>query len=215
MTNNSFIKNLYGEVIKKIGLEETIIDSIIIIGIILIYIYVIYNFLSARSRKEKKKKEVKSIVETASMSCFFIILAIVINLKIGIYNYHNKYINIICIIIYIIGIITNLSGRYYLGNNWGNNVIIYEDHTLINNGVYKIVRHPLYASIIWMIYTLGIIKSNYLVLILNTVIFIPFMYYRAKQEEKELKKEFKEYNKYIKNTGMFFPNIIKMTRKDI
>jgi protein-S-isoprenylcysteine O-methyltransferase Ste14 len=40
------------------------------------------------------------------------------------------------------------------------------------------------------------------------------MYYRAKQEEKELKLIFKEYKEYIKDTGMFFPNIIKMIRKD-
>ena len=49
--------------------------------------------------------------------------------------------------------------------------------------------------------------QNYLVFILNTIIFIPFMYYRAKQEEKELVKEFKEYKDYSKKTGMFFPKI--------
>ena len=209
MIKNNILFNLFKQVINKIGLEETIIDSVIIIGIILIYTYVIYNFINARSRKDKKKKEVKSIVETASMSSFFIIIALVVNLKLGTYKFHNLYINIFFIIIYIIGIITNLLGRYYLGNNWGNNVIIYTDHTLVNKGVYKIVRHPLYASIIWMIYSISILKSNYLVFLLNTFIFIPFMFYRAKQEEKELKNTFKEYDKYIENTGMFFPKIIK------
>ena len=214
MINNSFIKKLYTEAINKIGLEETIIESIVIMGILLIYTYVIHNFINAKRRKEKKKKEVKSIVETASMSAFFIVIAIIVNLKIGTFKFHNLYINIIFLIVYIIGIITNLLGRYYLGNNWGNNVIIYTDHSLVTKGVYKIIRHPLYASIIWMIYSVGILKSNYLALILNTIIFIPFMYYRAKQEEKELKNYFKEYNNYIKNTGMFFPNIIKMNRKE-
>ena len=60
-----------------------------------------------------------------------------------------------------------------------------------------------------MIYAVGILCSNYLVIILNTVVFIPFMYYRAKQEEKELIKTFKEYKKYRKETGMFFPKIIR------
>ena len=214
MINNDFVKKIFADAINKFGLEGTITNSIIIIGIIMIYTYVIYNFINAKFRKEKKKKEVKSIVETASMSAFFILIAIIVNLKIGTFNYHNLYINIIFLIIFIIGVITNLLGRYYLGNNWGNNIVIYTDHTLVNKGVYRIIRHPLYGSIIWMIYSIGIIKSNYLAIILNTIIFIPFMYYRAKQEEKELKKNFKEYNKYIERTGMFFPNIIKMNKKE-
>ncbi|MGK0469242.1 MAG: protein-S-isoprenylcysteine O-methyltransferase Ste14, partial [Clostridium sp.] len=40
-----------------------------------------------------------------------------------------------------------------------------------------------------------------------TFIFIPFMYYRAKQEETLLIQTFSEYNDYIKRTGMFFPKI--------
>jgi protein-S-isoprenylcysteine O-methyltransferase Ste14 len=213
MIKNNIFLNLFKEAIKKIGLEQTIINFVIVLGIVLIYTYVINNFINASKRKDKKKKEVKSIVETASMSTFFIVIAIVVNFQIGTYQYHNIYLNVFFLIVYVIGIATNLLGRYYLGNNWGNNIVIYKDHTLVTKGVYKIVRHPLYASIIWMIYSIGILKNNYLVVILNTIIFIPFMYYRAKQEETELKKIFKEYNNYIDNTGMFFPNIFKMIRK--
>ena len=203
------IIDLYIEVIKKIGLFQTVKYVIIITGIFLIYKRVIKNFKDAKKQKNNKKKEVKSIVETTSMTLFFVVIWLVISLKLGSFNYQNIYLDIIFIIIYIIGVTFNLLGRYYLGKNWGNNVIIYNDHTLITNGVYKVVRHPLYASIIWMIYAVGILCQNYLVIILNTIIFIPFMYYRAKQEEKELINTFKEYNDYKKNTGMFFPKIIK------
>ena len=203
------IFDLYMDAIKKIGLEQTIIYLIITSGIVLIYARVTKNFIDAKKQKNTKKKEVKSIVETASMTMFFIFIWLVISLKLGDFSYHNLYFNIIAVIIYIIGVIFNLLGRYYLGNNWGNHVVIYQNHNLVNKGVYKIVRHPLYASIIWMIYSVGILCQNYLVIILNTIIFIPFMYYRAKQEEKELLKIFNEYGEYAKNTGMFFPKIIK------
>ncbi|MBQ3298359.1 MAG: isoprenylcysteine carboxylmethyltransferase family protein [Bacilli bacterium] len=213
MIHNKFIRNMFQVVVNKIGLEQTIINSVIVLGIILIYAYVIYNFIHAKTRKDKKEKEVKSVVETASMSAFFIAIAFVINLGCGTYSYHNTILNIIFLALYIISIATNLLGRYYLGNNWGNNVVIYTDQTLVTNGVYKIVRHPLYASIIWAIYAIGVLRSNYCVFILNTFVFIPFMYYRAKQEEKELVKVFKKYEDYQKKTGMFFPNIIKMIGK--
>lgn len=100
-----------------------------------------------------------------------------------------------------------------MGENWGNNVVIYKNHTLVTNGVYKIVRHPLYASIIWMIYAVGLLYKNYMVLILNTVIFIPFMTYRAKQEEKELDKIFNEYKNYKNRVGMFLPKILNVKKE--
>ena len=201
------IFDLYGDIIDRVGLFYTIKCMIVALGIILIYMYVFKNFKNARSQKNNKKKEVKSIVETFSMSSFFIIVWLVVVLKIGTFNYQNMVLDIIFLVVYVIGIVFNLLGRYYLGHNWGNNVVIYNDHTLVNNGVYKVVRHPLYASIIWMIYAVGILFQNYLVIILNTIVFIPFMYYRAKQEEIELVKVFKEYKNYRKNTGMFFPKI--------
>ena len=62
---------MFQTIIDKIGLEQTIINFVIVLGIILIYAYVIYNFIHAKKRKNKKKKEVKSIVETTSMSTAF------------------------------------------------------------------------------------------------------------------------------------------------
>ena len=203
------IFELYVSIINKIGLFETIKCIVVALGIVLIYMRVFKNFKDANSQKFNKKKEVKSIVETMSMTLFFIVIGLITNLRIGYYDYKNLYLDILFLIIYVIGVLFNLIGRYYLGSNWGNNVVIYKDHTLVNKGVYHVVRHPLYASIIWMIYSIGVLFQNYLVIILNTVVFIPFMYYRAKQEEKELIKIFSEYKVYQKYTGMFFPKILK------
>ena len=199
---------MYKELIDRIGVLTFVKSFIVSLGIMLIYIRVFKNFRDAKNQKNNRKKEVKSIVETASMTGFFIVVWLVTISKIGTFSFQNIYVDIIFMIIYVIGICFNLLGRYYLGHNWGNNVVIYNDHTLVNNGVYKIVRHPLYASIIWMIYSVGVLYQNYLVIILNTFVFIPFMYYRAKQEEKELVKIFSEYKKYREKTGMFFPKII-------
>lgn len=200
---------LFEKVVQKIGLEMTIINLVVCAGITLIYLRVFINFNESKKQKDNKKKEVKSIVETFSMSTFFLVCTIVVMLKIGTFNFSNTLLNIFALIVYVIGVCFNLLGRHYLGNNWGNNVIIYNDHTLITKGVYHVVRHPLYASIIWMIYAVGILYHNYLIIILNSVIFIPFMTYRAKQEEKELMIVFKEYEDYKNKVGMFFPKIIK------
>ena len=169
------MKEIIDLLIQKMGLEMTIINFIVFSGIVLIYFRVIINFKDAKLMKNKKKREVKSIVETVSMTLFFILCYIVNVLGIGFYSYHNLYLNIFATLVYILGVSFNLLGRYYLGLNWGNHVVIYKNHTLVQNGVYKIVRHPLYASIIWMIYAVGVIYQNYMIYILNTLIFIPFM----------------------------------------
>lgn len=201
------MKEMFLRSVEKLGLEMTIINFIVSTGIVLIYMRVFKNFKDAKVQKNNKQKEVKSIVETASMSAFFLLCTIVVLLRVGTYSFHNIYLNIFATGIYILGTSVNLLGRYYLGKNWGNNVIIYNDHTLVTKGVYRFVRHPLYASIIWMIYAVSILYQNYLVAILNTIIFIPFMTYRAKQEEKELVKVFSEYEQYKARVGMFFPKI--------
>jgi protein-S-isoprenylcysteine O-methyltransferase Ste14 len=111
-------------------------------------------------------------------------------------------------LILIFGCWVNLKGRMVLGKNWSNQIKIYKDHYLVTNGVYQIVRHPLYASIVWMFFGASLIYVNYLSFLANIFIFVPFMYYRAKQEEGLLIKEFKDYKNYQLKVGMFFPKIL-------
>ena len=61
------------EILEKVGLEMFFINFIVTLGIVLIYIRVFKNFKDAKKQKNNQKREVKSIVETASMTGFFII----------------------------------------------------------------------------------------------------------------------------------------------
>jgi len=194
-----------------LGIFELI--SLVIIGICILVIVtsVLVNFAEGK-RNVKVKNKKKSIVETGTMALFFIIFYLILRSGIG-----NLQLDaliripliILSLIILIFGCYVNVKGRLMLGKNWANQIKIYGDHTLVTKGVYSIVRHPLYASLIWMFYAASFIYLNYLAFLANTLIFIPFMYYRAKQEEKLLEKEFKEYGTYRKKVGMFFPKIIR------
>jgi protein-S-isoprenylcysteine O-methyltransferase Ste14 len=207
---------MYAELFKNLissplGIFELISVITISFCVFIILIAVLINFSS--SNNEKVKKEKKSLVETGTMFIFFIIYYFVIRFKTGSVYYSNLSIRIpliiISLIVIIIGTYFNVKGRFILGKNWANQIKIYKNQTLVTKGVYSYVRHPLYASLIWMFYAGAIIYFNWLAFILNSFIFIPFMYYRAKQEEKLLKKEFKNYEKYEKSVGMFFPRLFK------
>lgn len=159
----------------------------------------------------KAKKEKKSIVETGTMFLFFFGYYALVRLQIGAVHIDDIYMKnaliVIGLVLLIIGTIVNVMGRFSLGKNWSNQIKIYSDHTFVSGGMYAVVRHPLYASIIWMFLAGSMIFANYLALVATIVVFIPFMYYRAKQEESLLGKEFKEYEIYQKKVGMFFPKI--------
>ena len=38
--------------------------------------------------------------------------------------------------------------RVFLGGNWSSNVTLKQDHTLIQSGPYRIVRHPIYTGLL-------------------------------------------------------------------
>lgn len=168
---------------------------------------IISNFLLAQDAGNSKKEK-KSLVETGTMSLFFLLFFLLIKYRLILLEIdllHKPVYLITGIAIVLVGTIFNIWGRIYLGNNWANQIKIYKNQTLVTGGPFKIVRHPLYASLIWIFFGASIYFSNISAFLANLLIFTPFMYYRAKQEERILKNEFKEYAKYSKKTGMFFP----------
>ena len=169
------------------------------------------DFVKYHNPKVNKKK-VNSLVETGSMFLYFLLYVFLMKFKIGYITIDSKIIeNIIIImgmILLIIGCYINVKGRFILKHNWANQVTIYHNHTFINTSVYNWIRHPLYASIIWMLLGGSLIYHSYFAFLSVILMFIPMMYYRANQEERLLSSEFSEYVTYKQKTGMFFPKRI-------
>ena len=195
------------------GQIASLVSSIIVMFCTFItFIAVLIDFSEFQERKETKKEK-KSIVETGTMILFFFLFYALIRLGVGrfIAMFPALKISLEAIgsLILLIGCFVNVRGRFNLGKNWSNQIKIYKDHNFISTGMYKFVRHPLYASIIWMFFGASIIYTNYAAFFANIIVFFPFMYYRAKQEEEMLLREFKEYKKYQTKVGMFFPKLLK------
>lgn len=164
------------------------------------------NFqLAENSRAVESKK--RSLVETGSMLGFLFVFYLLIRFHLGVHVFISIYplAAIFGIILLLVGTTVNIMGRFNLGQNWGNQVIIYQDHTLVTGGVYRWVRHPLYASLIWMFIGASLIFQNWASLFATLLVFVPAMYFRGKQEEAALICQFPAYAEYRKKTGMFFP----------
>jgi len=170
---------------------------------------VLVNFIQAHQSKEAKESK-RSPIATGIMLVFLVFFyLLIVNQILVLTSLMRFYEPLLAIgfILMLSGTIVNILGRINLNKNWANQVVVYKDHKLVQNGVYKILRHPLYGSLIWMFYGASLIYLNFAAFLANTLIFIPMMYYRAKQEEIALQNKFPEYAEYKKKTGMFFPKI--------
>jgi len=83
---------------------------------------------------------------------------------------------------------------------------LYEGHTLITNGIYRIIRHPMYASqLVWAIAQIMLIQ-NWIAGPASLILFIPFYILRKNAEEKMMLEKFSgPYREYMKATGGILP----------
>ena len=95
-----------------------------------------------------------------------------------------------------------------LGLNWSPSLEIREKHTLITNGIYGTIRHPMYASQwLWSIAQILLIQ-NWIAGLIGLIIFTPFYLLRVRAEERLMLDTFgEEYQAYMQRTGGVLPKI--------
>ena len=166
---------------------------------------IVFNFLN--TSQERSFRERRSPVATASMVAFFLLFYFTVRFRWGASSADGLVaFRSIGLALLVFGTAFNVWGRVYLKTNWADHVRIYDDQHLVTTGPFRIVRHPLYASLIWMFFGAAIAYLNPLAAVETTLIFIPAMIYRSNLEEQALVETFADaYSDYRKSTGRFFP----------
>jgi protein-S-isoprenylcysteine O-methyltransferase Ste14 len=97
-----------------------------------------------------------------------------------------------------------------LGRNWSATLRITEQHSLVTNGVYRFIRHPMYtAHLLWAI-AQGLLLSNWLAGWAFLVLSIPLYIVRIPREEQMMLEQFgEEYRAYMGRTGRLIPRMYK------
>lgn len=82
-----------------------------------------------------------------------------------------------------------------------------ENCKLITTGIYRFIRHPMYASLILMM--LSVLISSFSILeIILFLLFIVVLVLKALREESLWECHNEEYKKYKKNSKLFIPYIL-------
>ncbi len=191
------------------------VEGVVLLSTFSVLVAILIDFAEFQNR-EQVKREKKSVVETGTMLLFFAGFYSLVRSGAGRLALEFSPLKVLVMlcgtIILAAGCAVNIKGRLDLGKNWANQIKIYGDQSFVTGGVYRLVRHPLYASLVWMFLGASLIYLDYLAFLANALVFVPFMRYRAKQEEELLLKEFGAYAEYREKVGMFFPKVPRRNR---
>lgn len=100
-----------------------------------------------------------------------------------------------------------------LGKQWtAPKLLLRKEHTLVTNGPYRYVRHPMYASGFTFMIALAVATANWLV-VLPMIAGTALLYAQVGREEAMLIERFgDDYRAYMKRTGRFLPRFQNLDR---
>lgn len=96
-----------------------------------------------------------------------------------------------------------------LDRQWSFAARVVEDHKLITEGPYRLVRHPIYTGMLGMLLATGAATSHPLAVPFAVAVFIAGTLVRARSEEKLLRETFGgEYDAYARRVRAFIPGLL-------
>jgi protein-S-isoprenylcysteine O-methyltransferase Ste14 len=121
---------------------------------------------------------------------------------------HSTWMQIVGLIFITVGLSLFGWARIALRGFYSGRIRVKPDHTLIQHGPYRIVRHPAYASFIIMSLGIAVGYSSLIGILSVPILLIPGLTYRINIEDKMMSAEFgDQYNLYAHNTKRLIPYI--------
>lgn len=93
-----------------------------------------------------------------------------------------------------------------LGRNWSPSLEIGDDQTLVTCGIYRRIRHPMYAAAFLYAFAQMLLLPNWIAGPSTLITFLPLYLIRLPREERMMMDRFgDDYRHYMKTTGRLIP----------
>jgi len=104
----------------------------------------------------------------------------------------------------LVGASVALAGAMALGRNLTPFPKPADSAQLVRHGIYAVIRHPLYTSVIAVAIGWALVWQSWPALLVAAML-IPFFHAKAHHEERWLREKFPEYAEYEKRVRRFIP----------
>jgi protein-S-isoprenylcysteine O-methyltransferase Ste14 len=95
-----------------------------------------------------------------------------------------------------------------LGRQWSVTLEIREQHALVTHGVYRYVRHPMYAAFFLWALAQALLLPNWIAGPAGIVGFGTLFFFRIGREERLMEETFgDDYRRYVARTGRIVPRL--------
>jgi len=112
------------------------------------------------------------------------------------------------VIVFSVGLWLFYRSHADLATNWSLSLEIFENHHLVNTGVYRRVRHPMYAAIFLQGIGQVLIAPNWIVGPCNLCVFTLMFFLRVGPEERMMQQRFGTgYESYMKTSKRLVPGV--------
>ncbi|MBK7865660.1 MAG: isoprenylcysteine carboxylmethyltransferase family protein [Ignavibacteriales bacterium] len=120
----------------------------------------------------------------------------------------DSYVRILFFVLFLLFSFTQIRSYKTLKESYSTDMLIYKNHRLVKNELYRFIRHPQYLSQLLADLCVGVALLSSPVIILTLLVGFPLLILRAKKEEEMLASHFKgDFDSYKKSTGFFLPFI--------
>jgi protein-S-isoprenylcysteine O-methyltransferase Ste14 len=95
-----------------------------------------------------------------------------------------------------------------LGSNFSTTLLVRQEHTLVTQGPYRWVRHPMYSVLFVYLVALLLLSANWYIGGVPLIAFTLIVAARLKNEERVMAEKFgPAYQDYMRRTGRFLPRL--------
>lgn len=109
-------------------------------------------------------------------------------------------------VLYALAIFIIIKAQIQLNHSWSPWLEVFAGHKFVGQGMFKHIRHPIYAAHFLWAAAMPLIMHNWLAGFALLATFLPFYFYRIGREEKMLLEYFGEsYLEYMQRTERIVP----------
>lgn len=110
------------------------------------------------------------------------------------------------VLFFALAALLSFSGTRALGRQWRIDAGLNADHELVRSGPYRVVRHPIYASMLCLLLGIGMMVSRWPLFLAALVLFIAGTEIRVRVEDSLLSSAFgDQFLAYRKSVSAYIP----------